>query len=159
MNALAICIKLIHVRSYFPFKYYCPSGAAMMLEPFERIHCRAFPTINILSKSEWNRWGKRPASELDYSSAKWYMWMLVRTSCITSSIFYLNKLKVGSINAPLRRNSYQSLFHIWNLSRYWNCILMVFPFGVLVIVAKDPIVDGRRPELTRLSLVSAVRCF
>ena len=33
------------------------------------------------------------------------------------------------------------------------------PLGGLAIVSKEPIVDGRISELTRLALVSAVRCF
>ena len=36
---------------------------------------------------------------------------------------------------------------------------MVFPLGGSTMVAKDPIVDGRRSEFTRLALVSAVRYF
>ena len=40
-----------------------------MFEPFESIHQRAFTPINFLSKSEWNLWGRRPASALDNSRA------------------------------------------------------------------------------------------
>ena len=36
---------------------------------------------------------------------------------------------------------------------------MGFPLGGLAMIAKEPIVDERRPELTRLALVAAVRCF
>ena len=43
--------------------------------------------------------------------------------------------------------------------RYWHRLLVVFPLVGLAIVAKEPIVDGRISELTRLALVSAVRCF
>ena len=48
---------------------------------------------------------------------------------------------------------------VCTLSRYWRCFLIVFPLRVLVIVANKLIVDGRRPQFTRLALVSAVRCF
>ena len=41
-----------------------------MLELFKRIHRRAFPPINSLSKSELNKWGRRPASDLNCSSAE-----------------------------------------------------------------------------------------
>ena len=41
---------------------------------------------------------------------------------------------------------------IWNFSRYWRHFLIVLPLGGLVMVAKETIVDGRRPELTRLAL-------
>ena len=52
-----------------PFKDWRPAGAAMMLEPFDRIKCREFTPINFLLKLEWNRWGKRLASDLNgYSS-------------------------------------------------------------------------------------------
>ena len=42
----------------------------MMLEPFKRIQCRSFPPINLLLNLEWNRWGKRPASDLNCPSAE-----------------------------------------------------------------------------------------
>ena len=53
-----------------PFEDWRPAGAAMMLEMFEMIHRRAFTPINLLSKSEWNRWGKRPASDFNCSSTE-----------------------------------------------------------------------------------------
>ena len=64
MNARYIWVKAIHVRSANPFEDWCPAGAAIMLEPFDNIHRRAFPPINFLSKLEWNRWGRRPTSAL-----------------------------------------------------------------------------------------------
>ena len=42
----------------------------MILEPFHRIHRREFPLTNFLLKSEWNHWGKCPASDLNCSSAE-----------------------------------------------------------------------------------------
>ena len=36
---------------------------------------------------------------------------------------------------------------------------MDFPFGGFGIVVKDTIVEGRRPELTRLAFVEEVRWF
>ena len=55
------------VRYANPFEDWRPAGAAIMFEPFESIHQRAFPPINFLSKSEWNLWGRRPASDLNKS--------------------------------------------------------------------------------------------
>ena len=52
MNDLDIWIKVRHICSNNTFKDLSPSGAAIMLEPFDWIHCRAFPLINFLSKSE-----------------------------------------------------------------------------------------------------------
>ena len=34
-----------------------------------------------------------------------------------------------------------------------------FPFAAFAIVAKEPMVDGIRPEFTKLEFVAAVRCF
>ena len=48
---------------------------------------------------------------------------------------------------------------IWKFWRYCHWFLIVFSLGGLSIVAKEPIFDGRRPELTRLALVAAVRCL
>ena len=70
INDLAIWIKVRHVRSDNPFEDWSPAGAAIMLEPFDSIHQRAFPPINFLSKSEWNRWGRRPGYALNFSSAE-----------------------------------------------------------------------------------------
>ena len=36
---------------------------------------------------------------------------------------------------------------------------MGFPLEGFAIVAKEPILDGSRPDFTKLSLVDAVRCF
>ena len=70
MYNIAICIRVIHVHSVDPFKDGCTAVDAMTLKPFERIQCREFPTITFLSKPEWNRWDKRPASDLNCSSAE-----------------------------------------------------------------------------------------
>ena len=51
-NALDMWIKVRHVRLDNPFEDWRPEGAAIMLELFKRIHQRAFPPINFLSKSE-----------------------------------------------------------------------------------------------------------
>ena len=42
------------VHSDNPFEDWHPDGAAIMFEPFESIHRRAFTPINFPSKSEWN---------------------------------------------------------------------------------------------------------
>ena len=39
-----------------------------MFDPLARIQCSALPLIIFLSKSEWNRLGNFPASELKFSS-------------------------------------------------------------------------------------------
>ena len=57
------------MRSANPFEDWRLDGAAMIFDPFERIQCRAFPPIIFLSKSEWKRLGKRPASDFKFSSA------------------------------------------------------------------------------------------
>ena len=62
INACAIWIMVLQLRSDSPFGDWRSAGAAIMFEPFESIHRRAFPPINLLSKSERNRWGRRPAS-------------------------------------------------------------------------------------------------
>ena len=70
MNARSIWVKVIHVRYANPFEDWRPAGAAIMLELFDNIHQRAFPLINFLSKLEWNRWGRCPASALKCSIAE-----------------------------------------------------------------------------------------
>ena len=57
MNAHSIWIIVRHVRSANPFEDWRPAEAAMMFEPFESIHRRAFPSIDFLSKLDWNLWG------------------------------------------------------------------------------------------------------
>ena len=52
INARAIWIIVRQVRSANTFEDWRPVGAAMMLEPFDSIHQREFPPINLLSKSE-----------------------------------------------------------------------------------------------------------
>ena len=70
MNSCAIWIIVRHVRSANTFEDWRPVGSAMMLEPFDNIHRMAFPPINLLPKSEWNRWGRRTASDLNISNAE-----------------------------------------------------------------------------------------
>ena len=70
MNARVIWIKVRRVRSASPFEDWSPAGAAMMLEPFDNINRREFTLFNLLSKSEWNRWGRRPASTLNIFNAE-----------------------------------------------------------------------------------------
>ena len=48
---------------------------------------------------------------------------------------------------------------IWTFSRYWRWQLMRFPLGVLDILEKEPMVDGKRPEFTIIAFVAAVRLF
>ena len=50
MNALAILIRVQHVRSANPLEDWRLAGSVMMFEPFERIHRWEFPLINLLSK-------------------------------------------------------------------------------------------------------------
>ena len=76
---------------------------------------------------------------------------------------YIHQYLVATSN---KRREYQfppkatqspKTMYIWTFSRYWRRFLIVFPLLGLLIVAKEPIVDGRRPYLTRLALVAAVR--
>ena len=69
INARAIWIIVRHLRSANPFEDWRPAGAAMMLETFDSIHQREFPPITFLSKSEWNLWGRCPASALNSSNS------------------------------------------------------------------------------------------
>ena len=69
INARAIWIIVRQVSSYNPFEDWRLAGAAIIFEPFDSIHRRAFPPINLLSKLEWNLWGRRPAYALNNSSA------------------------------------------------------------------------------------------
>ena len=130
-----------------------------MFDPFERIQSRAFPPIGFLSKSEWNRLGKRPASALNFSSTE--VMDVYDRDCIPYSQQYLvdTPTKSRAYRCPPKAAQSPKTMSIWNLSRYWCRFLVVFPLGGLVVMAKDTIVDGRRPELTRLALVAAVRCF
>ena len=57
------------MRSTNPSEDWQPAGAAMMLEPFDSIHRRAFPPINFLSKLEQNLWDRRPTSALNNYNA------------------------------------------------------------------------------------------
>ena len=52
INSCAIWIIVLQVRSANSFEDMHPAGAAIMFEPFESIHRRAFPPINFLSKLE-----------------------------------------------------------------------------------------------------------
>ena len=70
MYDLFIWIRVLHVSSDNSFEDWRPEGAVMMFGPFERIQRRAFPPINFMSKLEGNRLGKRPASDLNCSSAE-----------------------------------------------------------------------------------------
>ena len=60
---------------------------------------------------------------------------------------------------PHKATQSPNTMSIWNFSRYWRRFLMGFPLGGLKMVAKEPMVDGRRPDFTRPALVAAVRCF
>ena len=51
------------------------------------------------------------------------------------------------------------IMSIWNLSRNCICFLIGFTFDRFVIVSKEPMVDGSRPEFTKFAFVAAVRCF
>ena len=58
------------MRSDNPFKDWRTEGAEIILEPFDIIHQRAFPLINLLSKSESNWWGSFTTSALNCSIAE-----------------------------------------------------------------------------------------
>ena len=159
MNALATLIRVRHVRSANPFEYWRPMVPKIMLEPFKRIHFRAFPPINVLSKSKWNRWGKRPAYDLNCSSAK--VIDVDDSDDIPYSQQYLlsTSTKIRAYQCPPMATQSPKTMSIWNFLRYWCRFLIVFPLVGFLIVAKEPIVDGRRPEFTILALVSVVRFF
>ena len=67
---IAIWIRLLHMRSDNPLDDWLSAGAYIMFHPLERIHGSAFHHISFLSKSEWNRLGNFPASDLKFSSAE-----------------------------------------------------------------------------------------
>ena len=145
INAHDICIIVRHVLSANPFEDWWPSGAAIMLEPFDSIHRRAFPSINFLSKSEWNLWGKRPASSLNSSNAN------VMDVYDNYNIPHIQQYLVATSTniraylCPPEAIQSPKTMSIWTLSRNWRRFLMGFNLGGLAIVAKEPIVDGIRP--------------
>ena len=60
---------------------------------------------------------------------------------------------------PLRQQSHQILFPYGLCQGTGVAFLMGFTLGGLAMIANEPIVDERRPELTRLALVAAVGFF
>ena len=67
--------------------------------------------------------------------------------------------KSREYQCPSKASQSPKTMYVCNLSRYWRRFWMGFPLGGFEIVAKESIVDGIRPEFTRLALVAAVRCF
>ena len=96
---------------------------------------------------------------LNFIVGKWCIYMIETTSRTSSSIFWLHQLKVGRADAPPKAKQSPKTMSICTLSRYWRCLLIVFPLGGLPIVSKEPIVYRRRPKLTRILFVAAVTCF
>ena len=159
MNALAIWIKVCHVRSSNPFEYWRPAGAAIMLELFDIIYRWAFPPINFLSNSEWNWWGRRPESPLSFSSAE--VIDMDNSEDIPYSQQYLVSTSTRSRAywCPHKATQSQKTISVWNFSMYWRRLLVGCSLGGLAMVAKETIFDVRRPDFTTLALVAAVRCF
>ena len=77
-------------------------------------------------------------------------------SYIASSILSLHQLKVGRNDAPLMPHSNQILC-LYKLYQGTDIGSLFFSLGGLAIVAKDPKVYGRRPELTIIVLAAQVR--
>ena len=115
------------MRSANTFKDWRQEGAAMMLEPFERIQSRKFPPINFMSKLECNRLGKLPASDLNCSSVE------VIDVDDRDNIPYSQKYLVATSNkmrahrCPLKATQSPKTMSIWKFSRYWRCFLIVLP--------------------------------
>ena len=140
-----------------PFKYWSPAGAAVVFESLARIQRRYFPPMSFLFNSEYNILGNCLESYLkgsradvmdveDKDNITWSQQYLVATS--TMSMAY---------QCPPKATQSPKTMFMWILSRYFRCFLSGFPFGRLVIVAKNTIVEGRITELTRLALVITVR--
>ena len=64
----------------------------MIFDTFEKKKCREFPRINFMSKSEWNRLGKRPASALNCYGVE------VMGVYYRDEILYIQKYFVGTSN-------------------------------------------------------------
>ena len=159
MNYLAIWIKLRHVISANPFEYWRPAGAAIMLEPFDSIHRREFLQIDFLSDSEWNQWGSQPTSTLNCSSAKFIAVDDSEDIPYSQQCLVATSTRIMAYWCPPKAKLSPKTMSIWNFSRYWRYLFMVFTLGGLSMVEKEPIVDVRRPEFTRLALVAALSCF
>ena len=90
----------------------------MMLELFEKINSREFSPINFLLKSEWNRWGKRPASGLNFSSAE-VIDVEDRYKILYSQQYLVApSTKRRSYRCPSKATQSPKTMPIWNLSRY-----------------------------------------
>ena len=60
---------------------------------------------------------------------------------------------------PPKATQSSNTMYMWTFSRNWLRFLMGFPLEGFSIVAKEPMVDGSRPEFTKLAFVAVVRCF
>ena len=60
---------------------------------------------------------------------------------------------------PPKATQSPNTMYIWTLSRYQRRFFIGFPSGGLEMLAKETIVERRRPDSTRIALVAAVRCF
>ena len=145
INSCAIWMMVLQVCSTNSFKDWRPAGAEIMFEPFESIRQRAFPPINFLSESQWNLWGRRPASALNKSSAD------VIYVDDKYDIRYNQQYLVATSNSnkaqwcPLKATQLPKTMSIWTLSRNYLSFLIGFIFAGFAIVAKETVVDGRRP--------------
>ena len=157
INARAIWVMVRQVRSASPLEDWHPDRAAIMFEPFESIHWRVFPPINFLSKLEWNLWGRRPAYALNNSRAD-----VIDVDDKDDIPYNQQYIVAESTSNNVQRcppNAMQppKTMSIWTLSR--NCLrfLIGLTFARFSIVAKEPMVDGSRPDFTKLAFVAAVR--
>ena len=131
----------------------------MVFDPFESIQSRALPPINFLSNLEWKHLGKRPTYYLDFFSAE-VMDVDDREDIPYNQQYIVDtSTKIRTYRCPPKATQSPKTMSIWNFLRYWCRFLIVFPLVGFLIVAKEPIVDGRRPEFTILALVSVVRFF
>ena len=144
--ALYIWIRVRQLRTTNLSEDWHPAGSAIMFDPLARIQRSSFTPISFLPKSEWNRLDNFPDSDLKFSSEE------VFDVDDKGGIPYIQKfIFATSTNSRLQRyppNSTQSskTMYICTLSRYWRRFFIGFTLGVLAIVAKEPMVDGRRPE-------------
>ena len=128
-----------------------------MFDPLARIQSSAFPPISFLSKSEWKRLGNCPASDLNFSSAEVMDVEDKYDIPYNQQYIVATSTKSRSDQFPPKATQSPKTMSIWYFLRYWRRFLIVFHLGGLAIVSKEPIIDGRIPELTILALVAAVR--
>ena len=148
-----MCVLLIHSKIGVPRERW------LFWNRSRGSNRRAFPPINFLSKSGWNRWGRRPASDLNCSRAEVIDVDYSEDIPYSQQYLVATSTKLRTYWCPPKAKQSPKTMSIWTLSRYWRHFLMVLPLGLLAMVAKEPIVDRRRPDFIRLALVATVRCF